>query len=91
MPDTRQNPWEDNMIYELQFEAQSPIHIGYKKIGTLKTTRYYISGKAMWGALTAHITRSLYENPFVNHKNYYNDVGEFIKTSIKDSNTNIWQ
>lgn len=71
------------MIYELQFEAQSPIHIGYKKIGTLKTTRYYIPGKAMWGALTAHITRSLYENPFANHNNYYNDVGKFIKTSIK--------
>jgi hypothetical protein len=83
MPDTRQNPWEDNMIYELQFEAQSPIHIGYKKIGTLKTTRYYIPGKAIWGALTAHITRSLYENPFANHKNYYKDVGTFIKTYTK--------
>ena len=71
------------MIYELQFKAQSPIHIGYRKIGTLKTTRYYIPGKAMWGALTAHITRSLYENPFENHNNYYNDVGKFIKTYIK--------
>jgi hypothetical protein len=80
MPDIRQNPWEDNMIYELQFEAQSPVHIGYRKIGTLKTTRYYITGKAMWGALTALITRSLYENP---QNEDYKTIGEFVKENIK--------
>ncbi len=62
------------------FKAESPVHIGYKQIGILKTTRYYITGKAMWGAITANLTRALFDNP---NSNDYQDVGNFVKENIK--------
>lgn len=68
------------MIYELQYRALSPVHIGYKKIGFLKTTRYYVTGKAMWGAITANLTRYLFEKPTAGN---YRTVGEFVKENIK--------
>lgn len=68
------------MIYELWYRALSPVHIGYKKIGFLKTTRYYITGKAMWGAITANLTRYLFENATADD---YKSVGEFVKENIR--------
>ena len=62
------------------FKAESPVHIGYKQIGILKTTRYYITGKAMWGAITANLTRALFDNP---NSNDYQAVGNFVKENIK--------
>ncbi len=62
------------------FKAESPIHIGYKQIGILKTTRYYITGRAMWGAITANLTRSLFDNPTSEN---YREVGDFVRKYIK--------
>lgn len=39
------------------FELLSPLHIGYRRIGNLASTRRYVPGRAIWGALTARITR----------------------------------
>ncbi len=47
-------------IHKLVYQAKSPIHIGYHKLGFIQRTRYYITGKAMWGAMTANITRAFY-------------------------------
>ncbi len=74
------------------FKAESPIHIGYKQIGILKTTRYFIIGRAMWGTITANLTRALFENP--SPKDYEvagNFVREYIRTTyfypaIKEEN-----
>jgi len=68
------------VIYKLIFKAESPIHIGYKQIGNLKTTRYYIMGKQMWGAITANLTRELYGNP---KSDEYKKVGDFVREHIK--------
>ncbi len=62
------------------FKAESPVHIGYKQIGLLKTTRYYITGRAMWGAITANLTRALFDSPDMNN---YQKVGDFVKRYIK--------
>ncbi len=62
------------------FEVESPVHMGYKQIGILKTTRYYITGRAMWGAITANLTRALFDNPDMNN---YREVGDFVKENIK--------
>jgi hypothetical protein len=62
------------------FRAESPVHIGYKQIGILKTTRYYITGRAMWGAITANLTRALFENPSPKD---YEVVGNFVRENIR--------
>ena len=43
--------------YALVFRLQSPLHIGYRKVGNLMQTRGYVPGKILWAALTARLTR----------------------------------
>lgn len=45
--------------YRLVYQAKSPIHIGWHTLGYIKLTRYYVTGRNMWGAITASLTRSL--------------------------------
>jgi hypothetical protein len=45
--------------YKLSYRALSPVHIGWHTLGYIKLTRHYITGKAMWGAMTANLTRAL--------------------------------
>ncbi len=66
--------------YLTVFKAKAPVHIGYKQIGILKTTRYYITGRAMWGAITANLTRALFDNPDAEN---YQEAGEFVKDLIR--------
>ena len=67
-------------LYQITYKARSPIHIGYRSIGILKTTRYYITGKAVWGALTAVMTRYLMNAPASKE---YKKIGEFVKENIR--------
>ncbi len=67
-------------IYQLIFKAESPIHIGYRQVGNLKTTRYYIIGRQMWGVITASLTKALFDNP---KSDEYKKVGDFVKEYIK--------
>lgn len=75
------------MIYEVTYRALSPLHIGYRQIGILKTTRYYITGKALWGAITANLTRHLLDAPGPNKYkevgDEYRKVGDTVKTAIR--------
>ncbi len=43
--------------YLVTFKLLSPIHIGWHKLGNLQRTRPYITGRSLWGALTARLTR----------------------------------
>lgn len=43
--------------YQVVFRLLTPMHIGAAKLGNLQTTRQYVHGKALWGALTARLTR----------------------------------
>ncbi len=62
------------------FKAEAPVHIGHKQIGILKTTRYYITGRAIWGAITANLARNLFENP---DSKDYQAVGNFVRENIR--------
>ncbi|HBT38890.1 MAG: hypothetical protein H5T93_02710 [Pseudothermotoga sp.] len=68
--------------YSTIFKAESSVHIGYRQIGILKTTRYYITGRAMWGAITANLTRALFDNPGPEDYQY---VGNFVRENIRTS------
>lgn len=43
--------------HRITFELLSPLHVGRRKIGNVIDTRPYVPGRAIWGALTARITR----------------------------------
>lgn len=43
--------------YRVVLRLLTPMHIGAAKLGNLQTTRPYVHGKALWGALTARLTR----------------------------------
>jgi hypothetical protein len=43
--------------YRVVFRLLTPMHMGAAKLGNLQITRPYIHGKALWGGLTARLTR----------------------------------
>ncbi len=62
----------------LCFELLSPLHIGFlpNRPGTVvASTRCYVPGKNLWGAVTASVTSRLYPNPTAAH---FHEIGESI-------------
>lgn len=51
--------------YLVKFRVLSPIHIGWRKTGNLQQTRPYVTGKTLWGALTARLVRDLGDNNYL--------------------------
>ena len=66
-------------VFQLVFEAKSPLHIGGKRVGMIQRTRYYIPAMTFWGALTARLTRKLYDHP---DRESYRAVGEFCHNHL---------
>ena len=50
----RRRMWK---AHQIVLELLSPLHVGHRRIGNLASTRRYVPGRAIWGALTARITR----------------------------------
>jgi len=67
--------------YRLVYQAKSPIHIGWHTLGYIKLTRYYITGKAMWGAMTANLTRTLGKTEISEYETFGSLMKEKILTS----------
>ncbi len=44
-------------VYHVIVRLRSPLHIGYRKVGNVQRTRPYVTGRALWGALTMRLTR----------------------------------
>lgn len=62
--------------YRLIYRALSPVHIGSYTLGYINLTRHYISGKAMWGAMTANLVRTGIVC------SDYGACGEILKTNV---------
>lgn len=45
--------------YQLRYTAQSPLHIGYHTLGMVQRTRPYVTGRALWGAITSRLAQFL--------------------------------
>jgi hypothetical protein len=43
--------------YDVSLALESPLHIGWRKLGNLQQTRPYVTGRSLWGALTERLTR----------------------------------
>ena len=83
--------WE---LYSLTFRVKAPLHIGKRKIGNLMQTYPYVTGRAMWGALTAAITRKRYLDP---QKEDYEGIGArlfpsyfYVKYHVKTLEEKPW-
>ncbi len=42
----------------MKLRSESPVHIGYRSLGIISQTRYYIPAKTLWAVLTAYITKN---------------------------------
>lgn len=52
--------------YLVTFKLISPMHIGWRKIGNLQQTRPYVTGKTIWGALTAYLANQTKVKDYIN-------------------------
>lgn len=43
--------------YRLTLKLLTPMHIGWRKVGNLHQTRFYVPARTIWGALTARLAR----------------------------------
>ena len=50
--------------YQVTFRLLSPLHIGWRKLGNLQQTRPYVTGRSLWGAFTARLTREFGSNDY---------------------------
>lgn len=71
--------WE---VFKVRYRMLSQIHLGHFPFGFIKQTRYYIAGTALWGAITAQLTRSLFNK--ADYKRY-DQVGNFVREHIRTS------
>lgn len=44
--------------YKVKLKSESPVHMGYRSLGIISQTRYYIPAKTLWAVLTAYITKN---------------------------------
>ncbi len=78
--------------YLSSFRLLSPMHIGWRKLGNLQQTRPYVTGRSLWGALTARLTRE-------RGKSDYDETGSqideqlaftYFYPSTERDITNLW-
>lgn len=61
--------------YKLIFRLETPLHIGYHKLGNIQRTRWYVTGRVLWGALTANLVR-------INNTSDYVSMGKKVNQSL---------
>ena len=65
--------------YRLVFRLRSPLHVGAGQVGNVQRTRPYVTGKALWGALTARITRDTHPSATAAD---YRRIGEQVNEQL---------
>ncbi len=67
----------DWTMYRVTLRLLSPLHVGYLKQGNVQRTRPYVTGRALWGALTARLTRDSGSNDYQRMGRQVNDTLAF--------------
>lgn len=81
--------------YRIVFRLFSPLHVGWFKIGNIQRTRPYVTGRALWGALTERLTRDA-AAPGNNYKAIGDSVNRelafsyFYPTAEESGEVKIW-
>lgn len=68
--------------YQLVFRLCSPMHIGHRKVGNIQRTYPYVTGRVLWGALTARLTRQKAGNQPATSSSFYEKVGKALHQQI---------
>ena len=66
--------------YLLVFRLQSPLHIGYRKVGSLMQTRRYVPGKNLWAGLTQRIVWRMGQ---AHNPDAYRRVGDILRAHFR--------
>lgn len=69
----------DWIRYKVTFRLKSPLHIGWRKVGNLQQTRKYVTGRVLWAALTARLTRDLGKDK----NGDYTRIGEKVNENFR--------
>ena len=67
--------------YEVILRLRSPLHSGWRKVGNLQMTRPYITGRMLWGALTARLTRDRADGPATDSRQYQK-IGALVHETL---------
>jgi len=67
--------------YEVILRLRSPLHSGWRKVGNLQMTRPYITGRMLWGALTARLTRDRVDGPAIDSRQY-RKIGTLVHETL---------
>ncbi|MDY7079930.1 MAG: hypothetical protein SXV54_23855 [Chloroflexota bacterium] len=65
--------------YQLTYHLLTPLHIGYRRLGNIQRTRYYLPGRNLWGAITARLARACYAQPGPTD---YLAVGDYVRDHV---------
>jgi len=65
--------------YQLTYRLLTPLHVGYRRLGNIQRTRYYLPGRNLWGAITARLTRACYPQPGPAD---YLAVGDYVRDHV---------
>ncbi|MGC8988672.1 MAG: hypothetical protein ACP5MD_00960 [Verrucomicrobiia bacterium] len=70
-------------VYHVILRLRAPLHIGYSKVGNVQRTRPYVTGRALWGALTMRLTR---DNPpqgtSTTNSHAYRQIGDQVNQQL---------
>jgi len=82
-------------VYKVTLRLLTPLHVGAGQVGNVQRTRPYLTGKTLWGALTARLTRDKPElgNNYVavgQHVNKELALSYFYPTVEDEMEIRIW-
>lgn len=64
----------------LIYHILSPIHIGFRSVGIIDRTHYYVPAKNLWAAVTSNLTSKLHSCPKAIN---YRSIGDLIQTHLR--------
>ncbi len=78
--------------YQVTFRLLSPLHVGWRKLGNLQQTRPYVTGRSLWGAFTARLTRESGRSDYITMGSDVDDQLAFtyFYPSTKPDKVDLW-
>jgi len=67
-------------MYKVVLRLLSPLHVGAGQLGNVQRARPYVTGKTLWGALTARITRDKHQHG--TQASYYQEIGKLVQEQL---------
>jgi hypothetical protein len=67
--------------YTIVLRLRAPLHVGRGKVGNLQRTRRYVTGRNLWGALTARLARNSHSDGRPKPATY-TEVGERVHEEL---------